>query len=471
MQPIDPIRTRRAFLANSAGGLGAIALSHLLRGETPEINPLRPKPPQFPAKATNVIFLFMAGGPSQLDLFDPKPSMLKWDGQSLPESLSRNLNLAFIKPTARIWASRRTFRRFGQCGTEMCDWLPHTGACADDLCLVRSLYTEQINHHPGQLMMNCGSPLVGRPSMGAWVTYGLGSESQNLPGYVVLSSGSGTSAGSGNWTSGFLPSSFQGVPFRGKGDPVLYLSNPAGFTKEAQRARLDAVRDLNQEQYREAGDAEIAARIASYELAFRMQAAGPELLDLSGESPETLEMYGINRDRSRPFAMNCLLARRLVERGVRFVQLFHEGWDHHSDLEKGLKQQCETTDQPSAALLQDLKRRGLLENTLVIWGGEFGRTPMVENRKPDQMNSQGRDHHRMGFSMWLAGGGIKGGQAVGRTGDLGLDVVEDKIHVHDLQATILQCLGMDHRHLTFRFQGRDFRLTDVGGEVVKKLLA
>jgi hypothetical protein len=353
----------------------------------------------------------------------------------------------------------------------MCDWLPRIGACADHICLVRSLYTEQINHHPGQLMMNCGSPLVGRPSIGSWVTYGLGSESQNLPGFVVLSSGSGTSAGNGNWTSGFLPTSYEGVPFRQKGDPVLYLSNPPGISTGAQRARLDALRDLNQEQYRETGDPEIAARIASYELAFRMQAAGPELLDLRGESQETLDLYGISREKSRPFATNCLLARRLVERGVRFVQLFHEGWDHHSDLNKGLKQQCETTDQPAAALLLDLKRRGLLDHTLLIWGGEFGRTPMVENRRPDQQNSQGRDHHRSGFSMWLAGGGIKGGQVVGQTDDLGLTVVEDQVHVHDLQATILHCLGLEHERLTFRYQGRDFRLTDVGGRVVRKLLA
>jgi hypothetical protein len=381
-----------------------IALWHLLAldGRTaetlPEVNPLKPKPPHFPARAKNVIFLFMAGGPSHLDLFDPKPSMTKWDGQPLPESIAKNLNLAFIKPTAKIWASPRPFQRHGKCGMEFSDLLPHLGACTDDICLVRSMYTEQINHHPGQLTMNCGSPLVGRPSMGAWVTYGLGSESQDLPGFVVLSSGGGTSAGSGNWGSGFLPSSYQGVPFRNKGEPVLYLTNPPGITKEAQRARLDILRDLNTEQYMETGDLEIAARIASYELAFRMQAAAPELLDLSKESAATLESYGVNKEVSRQFATNCLLARRMVEHGVRFVELFHDGWDHHADLNKGLKKQCEITDQPVAALLKDLKQRGLLEATVVIWGGEFGRTPLVENRRPDQKDSQGRDHHRLAFS-------------------------------------------------------------------------
>jgi hypothetical protein len=468
--------SRRSFLDQSAAGLGMIALWHLLAqegrsaGALPDVNPLKPKPPHFAAKAKNVIFLFMAGGPSQLDLFDPKPSLLKWDGQTLPESLSKNLNLAFIKPTAKIWPSPRTFQRFGACGTEFSDLIPHVSGCADDICVVRSMYTDQINHHPGQLMMNCGSQLVGRPSMGAWVTYGLGSESQNLPGYVVLNSAGGTSAGSGNWGSGFLPSSYQGVPFRSTGDPVLYLSNPPGITKEAQRERLDLLRELNEAEYKETGDAEIAARIASYELAFRMQAAAPELLDLSKESPAMLEMYGVNRESSKPFAANCLLARRLVERGVRFVQLCHEGWDHHTVLNAGLKKQCEMTDQASAALVKDLKQHGLLDTTLVIWGGEFGRTPMVENRSPVK-DGQGRDHHRLAFSMWFAGGGIKGGQVLGKTDDLGFNIVEDKVDVHDLHATLLHCLGLEHKRLTFRHQTRDFRLTDVAGQLVPKLLA
>ena len=469
--------SRRSFLEQSAAGLGMIALWHLLAQEgraasgLPDVNPLKPKPPHFAPKAKNVIFLFMAGGPSQLDLFDPKPSLMKWDGQALPESMSKNLNLAFIKPTAKIWPSPRTFQRFGACGTEFSDLIPNVSGCADDICVVRSMYTDQINHHPGQLMMNCGSQLVGRPSMGAWVTYGLGSECQNLPGYVVLNSAGGTSAGSGNWGSGFLPSSYQGVPFRSTGDPVLYLSNPPGITNEAQRERLDLLRDLNEAEYKESGDAEIAAKIASYELAFRMQAAAPELLDLSKESPATLEMYGVNRESSKPFAANCLLARRMVERGVRFVQLCHEGWDHHTTLNAGLKKQCEITDQASGALLKDLKQRGLLDTTLVIWGGEFGRTPMVEDRRPDAKDGQGRDHHRLGFSMWFAGGGIKGGQVVGKTDDLGFNIVEDKVDVHDLHATLLHCLGLEHKRLTFRHQGRDFRLTDVAGQLVPKMLA
>lgn len=469
--------SRRTLLARTAGGMGIVALWQLLARDglaadmAADVNPLKPKKPHFPAKAKNVIFLFMAGGPSHIDLFDPKPSLQKWDGQVLPESLSKNLNLAFIKPTAKIWPSPRPFKPYGSCGTEFSDLIPYTAANADDICLIRSMYTEQINHHPGQLMMNCGSQFVGRPSMGAWVTYGLGSESENLPGFVVLSSGGGTSAGSGNWTSGFLPSTFQGVPFQSVGDPVPYLSNPRGITQQMQRDRLDLLRGLNETGYAAAGDPEITARIASYELAFRMQMAAPELLDTSKESPATLEMYGIKKDAPKPFAANCLLARRLVERGVRFVSLFHDGWDHHSDLVSGLKKQCDVTDQPSAALVRDLKQRGLLDSTLVIWGGEFGRTPMVENRKPDAKDSQGRDHHRLAFSMWVAGGGIRGGQVVGKTDDLAFNVVEDKVDVHDLHATLLHCLGLDHKRLTFRSQGRDFRLTDVAGSVVTKLLA
>jgi hypothetical protein len=477
LEDFGRIQGRRSFLQRCAGGLGMVALWHLLPEESraadplPDVNPLKPKAPHFAPKAKNVIFLFMAGGPSHLDLFDPKPSLSKWDGQALPESMSKNLNLAFIKPTAKIWPSPRTFKPYGNCGIEFSDVIPNIAGCADEMTLIRSMYTDQINHHPGQLTMNCGSQLVGRPSMGAWVTYGLGSESQSLPGFVVLSSGGGTSAGSGNWGSGFLPSSYQGVPFRNGGDPVLYLSNPPGMTTQAQRGRLDLLRDLNQAGYMESGDAEIAARIASYELAFRMQSAAPELLDVSKESPATLEAYGVNRESSRTFASNCLLARRLVERGVRFVEIFHEGWDLHSDLNSGLKKQCEITDQATAALLKDLKQRGLLDSTLVIWGGEFGRTPMVENRKPDAKDSLGRDHHRLAFSTWVAGGGIKAGQVIGKTDDLGFNIVEDKIDVHDFHATLLHCLGLDHKRLTFRHQGRDFRLTDVAGEVQKKLLA
>ena len=379
LQRFLEIHNRRQFLRNSAAGLGMAALWDLLAldgllataGKTlPDVNPLAPKKSHFTPKAKTVIFLYMAGAPSHIDLYDPKPQMKRWEGQRLPESLRNQFgNLAFIRPTARVWASPRKFKRHGQSGMEFCDLLPHLSQRADDICMIRSMVTSQINHHPGQLMMNCGSPLPGRPSMGAWVTYGLGSDSQNLPGYVVLSSGRGTSAGTQNWASGFLPSVYEGVPFRRSGDPVLYLSNPPGVTKQMQRARLDAIRYLNEQQFQETGNYEIASRIASYELAFRMQAAAPGLLDFSDESASTLKMYGVNEEPTKPFATNCLLARRMVERGVRFVQLFHASWDDHQDLDKNLKKNCGITDQPAAALLKDLKQRGLLDTTLVIWGG------------------------------------------------------------------------------------------------------
>jgi Protein of unknown function (DUF1501) len=471
------IQTRRRFLQQSTCGLGTAALWHLLsldgltQSDRAARSSLGTVPIHFPARAKNVIFLFMAGGPSQLDLFDPKPEMRKWDGRPLPDSMTRNLELAFIRPTAKIWATSREFKRYGGSGLEFSDFLPNLATCADDICMVRSMTTDQINHHTGQLMMSCGSPLMGRPSLGSWVTYGLGSESRSLPGFVVLSSGKGADAGSGIWSSGFLPSSHQGVPFRSSGDPVLHLSNPPGISQEAQRVRIDALRDLNQIHYRKTADEEIVSRIASYELAFQMQLATPELLDLSKESTATLEMYGTHKDSTRPFATNCLLARRLIERGVRFVQVVQSGWDNHTSLMKDLEKNCRLVDQPTAALLRDLKQRGLLDTTLVIWGGEFGRTPMVENRTPKEEASQGRDHHRLAFTMWMAGGGFKGGQVVGQTDELGFRVVQDQTSVHDLHATILYCLGFDHKRLTYRHQGRDFRLTDVEGNVVQKLLA
>ncbi|HLH20196.1 MAG TPA: DUF1501 domain-containing protein [Bryobacteraceae bacterium] len=469
------IQTRRSFFQQCAGGIGIIALAELLAAEgraaAPEVNPLAPKKPHFPAKAKNVIFMFMEGGPSQLDLFDPKPELQKWSGKPLPPSMTKDLRLAFTKPNAAVLASPRTFQRYGKSGIEFSDYIPHIGSCADDLCLVRGMYTDAFNHHPGQLLLFGGSIQVGRPTMGAWVLYGLGSESQNLPGFVVLSSGTGTSGGTSNWSSGFLPSTYQGVVFRSSGDPVLYLSNPSGITREMQRASLDVLKDLNEEHYAATGDLEIASRISSYELAFRMQAAAPELLDFSKESPETLEMYGVNRENSRQFATNCLLARRMVERGVRFVMLTHASWDDHTDLNRKLKKNCDIADQPTAALIKDLKQRGLLENTLVVWGGEFGRTPMVEIRDPRDANNAGRDHHPLAYSLFLAGGGIRGGTVVGKTDDLCMNVTEDKVHVHDLQATILHCLGLDHTRLTYHHMGRDFRLTDVAGNVVQKMLA
>lgn len=473
------IESRRKFFRECAGGIGMIALSQLLEqegrgapaGTVPEVNPLAPRKPHFAPKAKNVIFMFMEGGPSQLDLFDPKPELEKWSGKPLPAEMTKDLRLAFTKPDAAVLASPRTFQPYGQSGIQFSDYIPNIGACADDICLVRSMFTDAFNHHPGQLLLFGGSIQVGRPTAGAWVLYGLGSESQNLPGFVVLSSGVGTSGGSSNWSSGFLPSTYRGVVLRSSGDPVLYLSNPPGVTREMQRASLDTLKDLNQEHYSQTGDTEIASRIASYELAFRMQMAAPELLDFSKESPRTLAMYGVNEDPTRQFATNCLLARRMVERGVRFVMLNHASWDDHTDLNRKLKKNCDIADKPTAALIRDLKQRGLLDNTLVVWGGEFGRTPMVEIRNTRDVNNAGRDHHPLAYSLFLAGGGIKGGTVVGKTDPLCMSVTEDKVHVHDLQATMLHCLGLDHTRLTYHHMGRDFRLTDVAGNVVPKMLA
>jgi hypothetical protein len=472
------IQSRRRFLKETAGGLGILALAHLLalEGRTAESvaasDANNSRKPHFPPRAKRIIFIFMAGAPSQLDLFDPKPEMKKYHGQPVPESLIKDLTDNVVKG-GHVMASPRTFHPYGQCRMEFSDYLPHTARWADEICLVRSMHTDIANHHPAQLVMNCGTPRAGHPCMGSWVTYGLGSESQNLPGFVVMtsSSGKGIEAGAQNWSNGFLPSDYRGVLFRSTGDAVLHLSNPRGMSMETQRARLDAVRDLNQHRLDEAGDLEIASRIASYELAFRMQTAGPELLDLAQESPATRALYGLDQEKTRAFGTNCLLARRLVERGVRFVQLYHSTWDDHADLNEHLKINCEMTDLPTAALLQDLKQRGLLAETLVIWGGEFGRTPMNEVRRGNTPGKEGRDHHPFAFSLWLAGGGIKGGQVIGKTDDFGYHIVEDPIHVHDLQATILHCLGIDHTRLTYRHSGRDFRLTDVSGQLVRRMLA
>ncbi len=461
---------RRDFLRGSLAGIGSLALSELMQA-APVADPLAPKPPHYKAKAKNVIFLFQEGAPSQMDLFDQKPELAKWHGQSLPPSMTKDMKLAFIKPTARILASPRKFAPYGQCGMELSDLLPYTSKHADDICLIRSMHSEAFNHHPGQLLLFSGHMTGGRPSMGAWATYGLGSESKNLPAFVALQSGPGSSAGSELWTNGFLPSLYQGTTLRSSGDPILYLSNPQGLSADSQRARLDALKDLNTEHLERTGDAEIASRIHSYELAYRMQSAGPELVDLSKESPETIEMYGINDKDSRQYGTNMLLARRLIERGVRFVLSAHSGWDHHSAINAGLPKMCKQTDKPTAALLKDLKQRGLLDETLVVWGGEFGRTPMSEIRRPDEADNAGRDHHPNGYSIWMAGGGVKPGQVIGKTDDLGLNIVEDAIDVHDLQATILHLCGLDHLRLTYRHMGRDFRLTDVHGQVVKKICA
>jgi hypothetical protein len=484
--------SRRRFLTSSASGVGLLALASLLReqgllaADAPDAtNPLAPKAPHFAAKAKACICIYLEGAPSQLDLFDPKPKLNELNGEKLPESMTKNVRFAFIqKEGARILGSPRRFKKYGDCGMELSDFLPHLATCADDIALIRSMHTEAFNHHPGQLMMCTGVPTFGRPSMGSWLTYGLGSESKSLPGYVVLTAGRGASGGATTWGSGFLPTPYQGVLFRGKGDPVLNLSNPGGLTDEMQAKTIAALRDLNSEHKQAVGDPEIDSRIASYELAFRMQSAAPELIDFRGETKETLDQYGVDRDdmaidgahrgggkgQYHSFATNCLLARRLVERGVRFVNLYHASWDHHSNLDKELAFNCGMADQPIAALLKDLKRRKLLDSTLVIWMSEFGRTPLGENR-PGFATVSGRDHHPFAFSLWMAGGGVKGGQVVGKTDDLGWNVAEDPIHVNDLHATILQLFGFDHLKLTYRFQGRDFRLTDVAGKVVKKLLA
>src|SRR5437867_8933053 len=474
----DPnLITRRWFLQQCGVGLGSMALASLLGadkafGETKTLassDPLAPKQHHFRPKATRVIYLFMGGAPRQIDLFDEKPTLAKYNGQPVPKEVVMGQKYAFIKPDAALYATEFKFAKHGQCGAELSEALPHLAEVVDDIAIVKSMTTDAFNHAPGQLLMQTGVTQFGRPCFGAWVLYGLGSEAQNLPGFVVLNSAGGLSGGAALFGSGFLPTIYQGVPFRKTGDPVLFLSNPAGITDKMQRRTLDLIKELNQKHLGVVGDPEVATRINSFEMAYRMQASGPELVDVSKESPETLKMYWVEPGKPS-FAMNCLLARRLIERGVRFVQLFHEGWDHHSEVHKGVKEQAGKTDQASAALIKDLKQRGLLDDTLVIWGGEFGRTPMVESN-PDAGRKLGRDHHPQAFTMWLAGGGIKPGVIIGETDEFGFHVVKDKVHVHDLHATILHLLGFDHTRLTYRFQGRDFRLTDVEGELVEKLVS
>ncbi|WP_010582938.1 DUF1501 domain-containing protein [Schlesneria paludicola] len=461
--------TRRELLARGAHGFGAMALWHLLNRDAVTGSE---RATHHSPRAKNVIFIFMAGGPSHLDLFDPKPQMAKLHGEPVPASLLASLVDPLIRTSARVMASPRTFQRRANCEIEFSDLLPQTGAMADELCLIRSMTTDQSNHDPAQLLLSCGTPLFGHPSMGAWINYGLGSVSQDMPGYVVLmsNSGKGVDAGTALWGSGYLPSTFRGVTFRNSSDPILYLSNPVGITNATQRARLDVLRDLNRIHEASTGDNEIASRIAAYELAFRMQTAAPELLDFRQETAATRAMYGLDQDVTRSFGGNCLLARRMVERGVRFVQLFHSTWDDHSNLNANLKTNCDMTDLPTAGLLRDLKQRGLLDDTLVVWAGEFGRTPMGEVRRGTSPGHEGRDHHPFAFSVWMAGGGVKRGMIHGRTDDFGYGVVESPVHVHDLQATILHLLGIDHEKLTYRHSGRDFRLTDVHGKVVSEIL-
>jgi hypothetical protein len=480
------LQSRRNFLATSASGIGLAAVASLLRDEgllAAETHPLAPRPGHYAAKAKACICIYLEGAPSQLDLFDPKPKLNELHGQKLPDSMLQKVRFAFIqKDTARLLGSPRPFQKYGPSGMDLSDYLPHLASCAGDIAFIRSMHTDTFNHHPGQLMMNTGVPTFGRPSMGSWINYGLGSESKDLPGYVVLNTGRGTSGGTSNWSSGFLPTTYQGVLFRNQGEPVLNLSNPPGLSGAMQARTIEAIRDLNGYRHTVIGDPEINSRVAAYELAFRMQAAAPQLIDLSGETKETLDLYGVGRTDPpgggrgsgknvyHGFAANCLLARRLVERGVRFVNIYHASWDHHSNLTPELAFNCGMADRPVAALLKDLKRRGLLDETLVIWASEFGRTPLGENRGGNP-NATGRDHHPFAYTIWMAGGGTRGGTVLGKTDEIGWGVVEDPVHVNDFHATILHLFGLDHLRLSYRFQGRDFRLTDVAGKLVPKLLA
>ncbi|MCB1228659.1 MAG: DUF1501 domain-containing protein [Verrucomicrobiae bacterium] len=473
-------QTRRQLFETCGVGLGKIALASLLAngasrssafGLSSREDPLAPKTTHFTPKAKRVIYLFMAGAPSQLELFDNKPKLRELDGKPIPPSVIAGQRYAFIQPDAAVLAPRFEFHRHGESGAEISDQLPHLAKVVDDIAFVKSVHTDQFNHSPAQIFFNTGSPIPGRPAMGSWLSYGIGSDADDLPSFVVLKSGGNLSGGAAMWSSGFLPTTHAGVPFRESGDPILHLSNPEGFDDRAQRDSLDILRRMNERRLAAVGDPEIGTRINAYEMAYRMQSAAPELMDFGNEDPKTLELYGAKPGNGKAaFANNCLLARRLVERGVRFVQVYHAGWDHHSQVENGIKTQAGLTDQACAALVQDLKERGLLDDTLIVWGGEFGRTPMVE-ASAALGRSMGRDHHPQAFTMWFAGGGIKPGQSLGATDELGFNAVEDPVHVHDVQATILRLLGLDHERLTFRFQGRDYRLTDVYGKVVEKLIA
>ena len=467
------VNSRRWFLRECGLGIGKIAAASLLTNallpRARAVEALTPRQPHFTGKAKRVIHLFMSGAPSQLDLFDNKPELGKLEGKPLPPSVIGGQRYAFIRPDAAVLGPRFKFSKVGQSGAEISEMLPHLREVVDDICIIKSMKADQFNHAPAQIFLNTGFAQPGRPSLGSWTLYGLGSETQNLPAFVVMSTGSGISGGSANWSSGFLPSTYAGVRFRNQGDPILNVSSPAGVDAKLQRDSLDLIEEMNRARLGVVGDPEIETRIASYEMAYRLQTSAPELMNLKSEEKATLEMYGCDPDKPS-FARACLLARRMIERGVRFVNIYHEGWDAHSDVSGNLKNNCGATDKASAALVKDLKQRGLLEDTLVIWGGEFGRTPMVETNAA-LGRSLGRDHHPQAFTIWMAGGGIKPGMTYGGTDDLGFHVVENPVHIHDLQATILHCLGFDHERLTYTYQGRQFRLTDVHGHVVKEILA
>ena len=468
--------TRRHFMTTHASGVGGVALASLL-GRTAGVagassrdartDPLAPKSPHFAGKAKACIFIYLAGAPSQLELFNPKPKLKEMDGEVLPDSLTEGVRFAFIQRSAKLLGSKRTFSRHGESGMWFSDRLPHLAKHADDLCMIHSMHSEAFNHHPGQLLMCCGQQRFGLPSAGSWLTYGLGSESENLPGYVVLTAGPAARGGATLYSSGFLPSPYAGVLFRSRGEPVLNLDNPTGISAKIQRLSLDALTDLNRQRLQQQKDEEINSRIAAYELAFRMQSAAPDLIDLSGENQSTLDTYGVMREGVEgDFSRNCLLARRMVERGVRFINLFHGGWDAHGSLEGNIQQNTSVVDRPVAALLEDLKNRGLLDSTLVVWGTEFGRTPLVQG-------ADGRDHHPHAYTIWLAGGGVRGGLTYGKSDDLGWQIEESPVHVNDFQATLLHLFGLDDKRLTYRYQGLDFRLTATGpsGKVIPELIA
>lgn len=468
--------SRRYFLQDCGYGIGKIALASLLsnaraRPAAAARDKLQsgPRQPHVTPKAQHVIHLFMAGAPSQLELFDRKPLLAELEGKPLPPSVIGDQRYAFIRPDASVLGPRFQFARHGESGTEISEALPHLAEVVDDICLIRSVHTDQFNHAPAQLFFNTGFGQPGRPSLGSWIMYGLGSETQNLPAYVVMTNGGGLSGGSALWSSGFLPTVYTGTPLRSQGDPILNVSTPPGITEQLQSDTYSLINDLNRERLNIVRDPEIETRMASFEMAARLQTSAPELMDLSGETKETLELYGV--DPAKPsFARSCLLARRMIERGVRFANVYHNGWDAHSNVDGNIRRNARATDRASAALVIDLKRRGLLDDTLIVWGGEFGRTPMVETN-PALGRSLGRDHHPQAFTVWMAGGGIRPGTSIGQTDEFGFHIVEDPVHIHDLQATILHCLGLDHERLTYHHAGRDFRLTDVHGTVLGKALS
>jgi uncharacterized protein (DUF1501 family) len=485
--------TRRQLFRDCGVGIGKVALGSMLASQFcdssagAESHPAESRPADslrtkslrtkslqargyhHPPRVKRVIYLFMAGAPSQLDLFDLKPKLIELEGKSQPPSVIDGQRYAFIQPDAAVLSPRFKFAKHGDSGAEIAEVLPHLAKIVDDIAIMKSVHTTQFNHAPGQIFVNTGSPIPGRPSMGSWLSYGIGSDTKDLPDFVVLKSSGGLSGGASMWSAGFLPGQHQGVPFRASGDPILNVANPPGIDRQTQRQTIDLISKLNKRRQDKTGVEAIGARIDSYEMAFRMQSRAPELMDFSSENQATLDLYGVGKDDQGSFAKNCLLARRLAERGVRFIQIYHSGWDHHSDVEGGLRGQCKATDQGAAALVQDLKQRGMLEDTLVVWGGEFGRTPMVEASEA-LGRKLGRDHHPQAFTMWMAGGGIRAGQTIGKTDELGFHVTEDPIHVHDIQATIMHLLGIDHERLTFRYAGRPFRLTDVHGELIHKLI-